>query len=86
MVVEKENLEEYKYMAKELNAKCKKCRRAGEKLFLKGERCNSQKCGVIKRNYPPGIHGPRMGKFQKITDIIGKQINSKLIKKRKKNN
>jgi small subunit ribosomal protein S4 len=33
---------------------CKICRRAGEKLFLKGERCNSPKCAMIKRAYPPG--------------------------------
>jgi small subunit ribosomal protein S4 len=36
---------------------CKKCRRAGEKLFLKGDRCNSQKCPIITRNFPPGMHG-----------------------------
>lgn len=40
-----------------LNAKCKICRRAGEKLFLRGERCNTPKCAIIKRNYPPGAHG-----------------------------
>jgi small subunit ribosomal protein S4 len=33
------------------------CRRAGEKLFLKGERCSSQKCAIVKRNFPPGCHG-----------------------------
>ena len=35
-------------------AKCKICRRAGEKLFLKGEKCNSSKCPMIKRPYAPG--------------------------------
>ncbi|MFH1460829.1 MAG: 30S ribosomal protein S4 [Patescibacteria group bacterium] len=39
------------------DAKCKKCRRAGQKLFLKGERCFSQKCAMIRRPYPPGVHG-----------------------------
>ena len=39
------------------NAKCKKCRRAGEKLFLKGDRCFGQKCAMIKRPYAPGVHG-----------------------------
>jgi len=34
--------------------KCKICRRVGEKLFLKGERCSSSKCAMIKRPYPPG--------------------------------
>ena len=46
-------------MSKDTNPKCKKCRRAGEKLFLKGERCNTQKCAIIKRNFPPGLHGPK---------------------------
>jgi small subunit ribosomal protein S4 len=40
-----------------IDAKCKKCRRAGQKLFLKGERCFTQKCAMIKRPYPPGVHG-----------------------------
>src|SRR4030042_427572 len=35
---------------------CKKCRRAGEKLFLKGERCFSPKCAFVKRPDPPGMH------------------------------
>ncbi len=43
-----------------INAKCKKCRRAGQKLFLKGERCFSQKCAMIRRPYPPGVHGKSM--------------------------
>jgi small subunit ribosomal protein S4 len=45
-------------MAKDLDPKCKKCRREGEKLFLKGERCFTPKCSVVKRNYPPGSFGP----------------------------
>ena len=45
-----------KYMAKIENV-CKVCRRYQTKLFLKGERCNSPKCAVTKRNYRPGIHG-----------------------------
>lgn len=39
------------------NSICKKCRRANEKLFLKGERCFSQKCAMIKKPYRPGLHG-----------------------------
>lgn len=46
-------------MGKNLDNKCKQCRRAGEKLFLKGERCYSPKCAIVKRNYPPGFHGPK---------------------------
>lgn len=44
-------------MAKNLDSKCKLCRRAGEKLFLKGDRCLSPKCAVVRRPYAPGIHG-----------------------------
>lgn len=46
-------------MSKNLNPKCKQCRRAGEKLFLKGDRCITAKCAIIKRNYAPGIHGAK---------------------------
>ena len=42
--------------------KCKICRRLGIKLFLKGERCFSQKCAMIKRAYPPGPRGVRRTK------------------------
>ena len=44
-------------MARSTDAKCKKCRREGMKLFLKGERCLTEKCGVERRAYPPGDHG-----------------------------
>lgn len=44
-------------MARNLDPKCKQCRRVGEKLFLKGERCFTPKCPIVKRNYPPGQHG-----------------------------
>ena len=44
-------------MARYRDAKCKVCRRAGEKLFLKGDRCYSNKCAIEKRNFPPGQHG-----------------------------
>jgi len=44
-------------MGRNLDPKCKQCRREGTKLFLKGERCFSPKCAMIKRNYPPGLHG-----------------------------
>jgi small subunit ribosomal protein S4 len=36
---------------------CRLCRREGIKLFLKGERCHSEKCAIEKRNFPPGQHG-----------------------------
>ncbi len=44
-------------MARETDPKCKKCRREGMKLFLKGERCLTEKCAVERRAYPPGQHG-----------------------------
>lgn len=46
-------------MARNIDNKCLQCRRAGEKLFLKGERCLSPKCAMVKRNTPPGVHGPK---------------------------
>jgi len=46
-------------MGKNLEPQCKQCRRVGEKLFLKGERCLSAKCGLVKRNTIPGFHGPK---------------------------
>lgn len=44
-------------MARILDSKCKLCRRAGEKLFLKGDRCLSPKCAMVRRPYLPGVHG-----------------------------
>ncbi len=44
-------------MARYREAKCKICRRAGDKLFLKGNRCISEKCSLNLRNYPPGLKG-----------------------------
>lgn len=48
-------------MARNLDAKCRQCRREGEKLFLKGEKCFTDKCAIEKRNFPPGQHGQRRG-------------------------
>ncbi len=44
-------------MARDTSPQCKQCRREGEKLLLKGERCLTDKCGVDRRAYPPGEHG-----------------------------
>jgi small subunit ribosomal protein S4 len=44
-------------MARDTGPKCKQCRREGEKLFLKGERCLTDKCSFERRAYPPGDHG-----------------------------
>ena len=44
-------------MARDLGPKCRLCRREGIKLFLKGERCLTEKCALERRSYPPGEHG-----------------------------
>ncbi|MFM9165167.1 MAG: 30S ribosomal protein S4 [Solirubrobacterales bacterium] len=44
-------------MARDTGPQCKQCRREGEKLFLKGERCLTDKCSFERRAYPPGDHG-----------------------------
>lgn len=45
-------------MARYTGPKCRLCRREGIKLFLKGERCYTDKCAFERRSYPPGQHGP----------------------------
>lgn len=45
-------------MSRTAEPKCKKCRREGEKLYLKGEKCLGPKCPVVRRAFPPGQHGP----------------------------
>jgi small subunit ribosomal protein S4 len=50
-------------MARYTGPKCKLCRREGTKLFLKGDRCYSERCAIEKRNYPPGERG--RGRFSK---------------------
>lgn len=44
-------------MARYTGAVCRQCRREGQKLFLKGERCYTDKCGIVRRQYAPGQHG-----------------------------
>jgi small subunit ribosomal protein S4 len=46
-------------MARNLDAKCRQCRREGEKLFLKGEKCFTDKCPIERRSYASGQHGQR---------------------------
>jgi small subunit ribosomal protein S4 len=50
-------------MARYTQAVCRLCRREGTKLFLKGDRCFSAKCGVERRSYPPGQHGQGRARF-----------------------
>jgi small subunit ribosomal protein S4 len=61
-------------MARNLDAKCRQCRREGEKLFLKGEKCFTDKCAVERRAYAPGQHGQKSG--QRLSDY-GKQLREK---------
>jgi len=55
-------------MGRETGAKCRQCRREGEKLFLKGERCYTRSCGLTRKSKPPGEgpkrHRPRRSQFQ----------------------
>lgn len=57
------------------NNKCKICRRIGEKLFLKGERCFSAKCAMVKRPYPPGQKGKKSSR--KTISEYGKELREK---------
>ncbi|HEX7021657.1 MAG TPA: 30S ribosomal protein S4 [Trueperaceae bacterium] len=54
-------------MARYSGPVCKLCRREGTKLYLKGDRCYSAKCGIEKRPYPPGQHGQR--RSRKLSDF-----------------
>ena len=47
---------------------CKRCRREGQKLFLKGTKCYTEKCPVERRQYPPGQHGPASMRRRKQSD------------------
>jgi len=66
-------------MARYTDANCRLCRREGQKLFLKGERCYSGKCAIEKRNYAPGQHGQNNRK--KISEY-GTQLREKQKTKR----
>jgi small subunit ribosomal protein S4 len=57
-------------MARNLDPKCRQCRREGEKLFLKGEKCFTDKCAIERRSYAPGQHGQKSG--SRLSDF-GKQ-------------
>jgi small subunit ribosomal protein S4 len=61
-------------MARDTTPQCKQCRREGQKLFLKGARCFTDKCGVERRSYPPGEHGRgRMRQSEYRTQLREKQ-------------
>ncbi|MBQ9992643.1 MAG: 30S ribosomal protein S4 [Firmicutes bacterium] len=60
-------------MARYTGSVCRLCRREGTKLYLKGDRCYSQKCAIVKRNYAPGQHG----QGRKKTSEYGLQLREK---------
>ncbi len=55
-------------MARYTGPVCKLCRREGQKLFLKGAKCYTEKCPVDRRNFPPGQHGPAQARRRKQSD------------------
>jgi small subunit ribosomal protein S4 len=55
---------------------CRLCRREGMKLFLKGDRCFTEKCAIEKRNYAPGMHG-KGGRIKKRVEGYGLQLREK---------
>jgi small subunit ribosomal protein S4 len=55
-------------MARYTGSVCKLCRREGQKLFLKGQKCYTEKCPVERRAYPPGQHGPAQARRRKQSD------------------
>ncbi len=61
-------------MARDIGPKCRQCRREGEKLFLKGEKCFTDRCAVERRGYAPGQHGQKSG--SRMSDF-GKQLREK---------
>jgi len=63
-------------MARYTGAVCKLCRREGEKLFLKGERCEGPKCAIERRSYPPGLHG-RQQRFRRKQSDYALQLREK---------
>ena len=54
-------------MARYKGPVCRLCRREGLKLFLKGERCYTDKCAIERRNYPPGAHGQGRARFSEFS-------------------
>ncbi|MFQ5945368.1 MAG: 30S ribosomal protein S4 [Anaerolineae bacterium] len=63
-------------MARNTGPVCKICRREGEKLFLKGERCFTPKCAIERRAYPPGQHG-RQAQYRRRVSDYSRQLRGK---------
>ena len=63
-------------MARYIDAACKLCRREGEKLYLKGDRCSSAKCAFERRPYPAGQHGKQV-QFRRKESDYARQLRAK---------
>jgi len=63
-------------MARDSGPSCRQCRRESQKLFLKGSRCNSPKCALERKSYPPGMHGNSRMRRPKLSEY-GMQLREK---------
>lgn len=63
-------------MGRYIGSVCVQCRREGEKLYLKGDRCSTPKCAIERRNYPPGPHG-QSGSFRRKVSDYATQLREK---------
>ena len=66
-------------MARYKDSVCRQCRREGIKLFLKGDRCYSQKCAIDRRGYAPGQHGQMRRKFSEYGLQLGEKQKARRI-------
>lgn len=68
-------------MARYTGPVCKLCRREGQKLFLKGQKCYTEKCSVDRRAYPPGQHGPAQARRRKQSDYANQLREKQKVKR-----
>ena len=72
-------------MARYTDAVCRLCRREGQKLFLKGDRCYTEKCAIDRRQYPPGQHGQGRAKTSEYgTQLREKQKGEEILRRPRK--
>jgi small subunit ribosomal protein S4 len=68
-------------MARYTGPVCKLCRREGQKLFLKGTRCYTEKCAIERRGYPPGLHGRMAARRRKQSEYAGQLREKQKVKR-----
>jgi len=68
-------------MARHTGPVCKLCRREGQKLFLKGQKCYTEKCPVDRRGYPPGQHGPAQARRRKQSEYANQLREKQKVKR-----